>query len=598
METYENKVRELELIEFTKDYTEFKNGFKKIKNWAEEKNQPDKAYLAQYEIDICSLVIDYPALPKEKNKKRLCPLIVQGETSWPDVEKFTDEQFKYYEQRLVQTENIFLKVRYADFLFENKNNSLTKNKYQISQYLLCGLMEISKYYQNSKEYREYFLTMARMIEVSQLMNNKEKLKESIESIDLRIIEWNNEAQYGWIIKLSELLREVLNKKHSKLVPKDAQNHIVNVLRSAKKKIFNTKEYELYRLVCTELVHYHKFNLISSTDKRDLQLEIGESYELEGEYQQGRENKSLGVKALYLDNAMEIYSDIGESQKIKEMKVLVKKTYEQLDQSDEVKAISFSTKISPECIDKIIEPYISSDLQKNLDRISLSNSFIPKINEIKSQIAKLPKDTPLLDQITKNTLSDDRKIEQASTKEEIENHNFINHYILQIEIIVETFIKPIFEQLINMHGLRIDSIMEKFDRWELLDNRNRSFIEAGVKRFFKEDYISSLHILVPQFESTLRNLFAKLDYPTTSIKKNTTQQEQTFNVFLEHKEVRHFLGEDIHQLLKIIMVEQTGLNLRNKIAHGFIKFSELTKSQCCLVIYLFLILTRFSGSSNK
>jgi hypothetical protein len=42
-----------------------------------------------------------------------------------------------------------------------------------------------------------------------------------------------------------------------------------------------------------------------------------------------------------------------------------------------------------------------------------------------------------------------------------------------------------------------------------------------------------------------------------------------------------------------MVEQAGLNLRNEIAHGLIKFSDITKTKCIIVIYLFLVLTRYS-----
>jgi hypothetical protein len=38
-------------------------------------------------------------------------------------------------------------------------------------------------------------------------------------------------------------------------------------------------------------------------------------------------------------------------------------------------------------------------------------------------------------------------------------------------------------------------MEKFNRWGLLDDRNRPFIEIGIKNFFEEDYNSSIHILV-------------------------------------------------------------------------------------------------------
>ena len=46
-----------------------------------------------------------------------------------------------------------------------------------------------------------------------------------------------------------------------------------------------------------------------------------------------------------------------------------------------------------------------------------------------------------------------------------------------------------------------------------------------------------------------------------------------------------------------MVEQAGLNLRNQIAHGLINFSDITKAQCLLVIYLFLVLTGYKTANE-
>lgn len=47
-----------------------------------------------------------------------------------------------------------------------------------------------------------------------------------------------------------------------------------------------------------------------------------------------------------------------------------------------------------------------------------------------------------------------------------------------------------------------------------------------------------------------------------------------------------LGNDVHKLIQIVMVEQSGLNLRNEIAHGLIELSNINYTKCILVIYLF------------
>lgn len=593
MNRYIEKIKEVELIANTKYYTEFVDGFKKIRVWAESEGELDKARLAQYEIEICSLHEKNPILSIDKKESRFVAMFGYTDgTEWPDIKKFTDDQFKYYEKRLLETDNVFLKVRYSDFLFAYGNKKITMNKYQISQYLISSLVEISDHYRCNEEDYEYISAVARLVEVSLLMENEEKLKEVVNLIYSQLTEWNKKNEYRWTFELSKLLRVVLNSKFKGGFSEEFSTFIIGVLENARKKYFEDKEYNFHKMFCEELIEYRKISLISLEKERELQLEIGKGYELESEYQQGRQNKSLMVKAHFLELAMRHYANIGEREKINEMKILIKQAYEKYEQSDEMATISVPLEIPSEVINKIVETYISSDIQNALDKIAYSNQFIPKVSEIEERVMNQDKAYPMQSLVSKSIVSDGKKIEHTLTEEDSKKINFISNYMLNLNINMEVLLKTIFEKLIGEYGLSADDIMGKFDRWELLDNRNRPFIEIGIKKFLEEDYISSIHILVPQFESTLRRLFANAGYPTTSIKKETAQHEETFNEFLNREDIKSSLGDNVHKLIQIVMVEQAGLNLRNEIAHGLMKFSNITKTQCILVIYLFLVLTNY------
>lgn len=163
----------------------------------------------------------------------------------------------------------------------------------------------------------------------------------------------------------------------------------------------------------------------------------------------------------------------------------------------------------------------------------------------------------------------------------------------LNINVEVFLKAIFDKLISEFEISTEDFMKKFNKWDLLDKKNVPFIECGISRFLEKDYLSALHILVPQFESTVRRMFSKVGYTTTSIRKGNTQQAITFNEFLLRNDVKSSFGNDIHKLIQIVMVEQSGLNLRNEIAHGLIEIRNVNYTKCILVIYLFLILTTYN-----
>ncbi|HDR0221809.1 TPA: DUF4209 domain-containing protein [Staphylococcus aureus] len=595
MEKFKEKVNDLEAIKTTRYYTEFVEKFKKIRDWAKNENLKNEAKLAQYEIEIFSLCEKNPILSKNKSEKRFVATISFDDgREWPDIQKFTNDQIKYYEQRLNETNNLFLKVRYSDFLFEHGNKKITKTKYEISKCLLSCLVEILTYYSDDFNYTS---VLARLVEVSLLMGDREKLEKAIELIYLKMDEFDYNNEYSYVYELSKLIREILKSKHKKIILENHLNKIIIVLEKAIKNNFEDKNYYLHRVFCEELSQYRKFDLISSERRSELKKEIGKSYELEAEYQQGRNNKSLLVKANFLEKAMEKYMEIGEREKSNKMKILVKWTYEEYENSNEMNLIRIPIEFPKEAIDKIIEGFISSDVQISLDKIAYSNDLIPKITVIEDLVDKLSKEFPLQGLISKGLLNDGKKVVETTTEEDNKTINFNSNYMHHLNINVELLLKAIFDKLISEFEISTEDFMQKFNKWELLDNKNVPFIEHGISRFLEKDYLSALHILVPQFESTVRRMFSKAGYSTTSIRKGNTQQEVTFNEFLLRDDVKSTLGNDVHKLIQIVMVEQSGLNLRNEIAHGLIELSNINYTKCILVIYLFLILTRYSIEKN-
>lgn len=595
MEEFMNRINEVEMIKSSKYYTEFVNGFESIKEWAEIEELSEEAKLAQYEIDICSLVEKNPILSKNKAEHRFVPKYTfSNGMNIPEVDKFTDDQFEYYEKRLDETENIFLKVRYADFLFEYSERKMTMNKYQISQYLLAGLVDICKHYQHENYDCSFVYSISRLVEISLLMNNKEYIQQAIQLIYSQLIAWQEKNDLVWNCSLSQLFREILNTKFRNLISKEQLDSVLGILQIIRDKCFENKDYHLFRMFTGELIKYRYFNFYTAEQVCEFELDIGRSFELDAEYQGGRKQKSLYIKADYLEQALTCYKEIGKSEKIQEMKILIKQTYEEYTRSDEMSTISVPLSVPKDIIDKCVDFYATSDIQDSLDKIACTNRFIPNVEVIKQQISQ--EDYLFLRLVSKSIIHNGNKTVNTKTEEDSDEFSFIRSFCQELMLNIEIFLKNIFDKMIDDYHLSTNDILEKLNRWGNIDERNYSLIEIGLSRFFDKDYVSSIHILIPQFESVLRTFFAKLGFSTTSLKKNMTQNETTFNEFLKRKDIKDVLGNDIHSLIQIVMVEQSGLNLRNEVAHGLINLSEITKSKCILVIYLFLILTRFTNDN--
>jgi hypothetical protein len=151
--------------------------------------------------------------------------------------------------------------------------------------------------------------------------------------------------------------------------------------------------------------------------------------------------------------------------------------------------------------------------------------------------------------------------------------------------------PIFE-IMKAKGLTADLLLQKYIDWDFYEPRRESLIRAGFERFLAEDYISALHILVPQFEACLRDMFFSIGIPTTVIKDGELQHEQVFGEFLSRPEVNSILGVNIHKYIETVMVAQAGWNIRNNIAHGLASPVIFTLKYAMIILHLFCILFNF------
>lgn len=593
MEFYSSVIEEVEKINYSKYLSEFKSKFVTFRDKAIEQGDKKAANLFQYEIEILSLCTKNPFV-KENYSQRFVPLYEYKDgTKWPNIEGFTEEQINYYEERLKVSNNVFLKSRYADFLFEHGDKFGSLNKYQISQILVPSLLEIADAHLEKGNLLQFVLSLSRAVEVSLRMQIEKFIQSSLILLEKAIVEFEKIKNYRWILELSELIRNIVNSKKSNLVTEELKELCFDVLNKGRISYWENKEFHLHRSFCEEVLKWKKIKNMSDDEVDNLLLEIGRSYEEEALYQHGREEKSNIVKAHFYELAMRHYANIGKTEKVNEMKVLIRRAYEELERSDELSAFSSEFSIPTEALENILKPYLEGEKKEILDRISKAICFIPKLSEVERLTRNLMEQFPLQFLVGRSVIDDGKKIDHGNSNEDDSyRFAFSQSYMLHLQFNLELIIVNLFNRLIVDKELSSEDVINKLKSWPLLSPKNLPLIEVGIEAFFKGDYVSSIHILVPQFESTLRRMFSLAGYPTTSIKKGTAQHEETFNEFLNRADIKEALGEHIHKFIQMVMVEQTGLNLRNKVAHGLISFSECNRSLNILVIYLFLLLTVF------
>ena len=123
-----------------------------------------------------------------------------------------------------------------------------------------------------------------------------------------------------------------------------------------------------------------------------------------------------------------------------------------------------------------------------------------------------------------------------------------------------------ENLKKGHFLK-ESIMDFLRKCPLFEEDRFEIIERGIEAYFDEDYITMIHLLIPQVENAIRNLVELLDESTLESKKsNNTLQLKTLDTLLREKSLLN-ISENFVYYMRVLYTDPRGWNLRNLVCHG-------------------------------
>ncbi|XEQ93648.1 hypothetical protein SCACP_25450 [Sporomusa carbonis] len=284
-------------------------------------------------------------------------------------------------------------------------------------------------------------------------------------------------------------------------------------------------------------------------------------------------------------------DIGETSKYDDLKNRIKRAYIQAEKT-EFKETRVAVNILEDRVNAHLEIYRKeSDLRKILGMLCID----PNLNLDATKTKKLAEDTlkqsVLRARIPASGVSGGRKITQSTTYEDKLEAEFRSHYIMSLSLGVNLFLIPIFE-LLKEKGLTTETIIEIYKKWDFYNPNREELLKTGFQRILDGDYVSALHVLVPQFEACLREMFFDADVATTVVRPGVIQHEQVMTEFLLRKEIREALGEDFHAYISTVMISQDGWNLRNDIAHGLAMRDVFDISRALVVFHLFIRLFNY------
>ena len=160
--------------------------------------------------------------------------------------------------------------------------------------------------------------------------------------------------------------------------------------------------------------------------------------------------------------------------------------------------------------------------------------------------------------------------------------------------VQVSIEPARQKIVAEHPARpMDLFFLVQDNPFVPPGREGLFLR-GLHAGLHGDLVLALHLLLPQIENSIREIFTARGVITSKLESDQTQDERDLGWMLAHDEMAKIFGPGMAFDLRGLLVERFGLNLRNDIAHGLLVESQmisegalyawwLTLRLCCIPI---------------
>jgi len=255
---------------------------------------------------------------------------------------------------------------------------------------------------------------------------------------------------------------------------------------------------------------------------------------------------------------------------------------------DMKKVSVEVPIPDGELESFLVKMTSGGLEATLDRIAAH--FIPSADQARELLRITSEVAPLSSMIPVAQATTTRFNAQVGAPDDDPEGRLLMQVAGNIEF-SSPFLDMSLERARSRYAPKPDDIVAALYRSPLFEGERRDLIREGVAAYLEEDYVKSVHVLVPQIEHALRVLLTLLGVPVTRPPRVETgmMYEKNLNEILREEEVRAVLGENLWRYFLVFLADERGQNLRNWVCHGLLARACFDRQLSSRVIHVLLSL---------
>lgn len=539
---------------------------------------------------------------------------------WPDVTKYTQQDFEYFEKRYNDCKNLYAKTEYGLMVYFGEKTATSRHN-DFKRQLCNELFQLSKEYHakanKSGEKNHYVLHFFQSLRMAFGVAEKSNLEPELTNI----IQYIFETHQNWDITKDGTLRILLDLSGLLSDYFGLSNKLIDFQKIVNKNLEGAEELEKTYLWGAMYTIDRNIAIEQKRNKpvADLLKYKARLYE---KLATEAESKSNLACVSFAENALRIYQQI----KLPDDICRLEKYYSEL--RGKFRLSEIRQELPKEHVDYMNERILKAVADNNERGIIyhfITSPWYDSIQNIKDRSIEMSKQSVLLSMLPTSIMDKfGNTVDVFYTDEEKEKFNFWNSYTFNFQIGTQTMLR-FFIEAYKARKLSYSSVISHLEStWfnevivrnyhgQAVDVKPIDTLKPGLKRLFEEldsffvdntyqcDFVTVTDSLTLKVEGLLRYFCEKIGIATFK-----TRQKGSDRLVME-KLLDDLLADIAHQpplkpeqktnfdeedriLIKYVLAEKAGLNLRNAIAHSLMDVFEYSFEH---VVVLFCIIIKLS-----
>jgi len=499
----------------------------------------------------------------------------------PSISLVTKDIIEHWRTRSKNTSNPVMKARYTGLIWDLSETAIgVKPDYKIAIDYVNALLDITD--NNLCEHSTEIITkITRAYKVASGLNNSDLIEKCIESaikLEDRISEDDKASLWGFCFDLFVLSKSSnLSEVQEKKLVEDLESRLIRVCKDHSPWICESAG--------IPLATYYRSKGMNDDVTRVIDV-VGRCFEESCE----------GIAPMQASSWLQHVHDVYISFNMKENAERVSKKISEIgpDVVESMQEFSHSMEIPKEKLDAYLDSMTSGGIEMTFNRIAVE--FLPKKDQVEQQVLELAKYHPLTYLFTK-TLQDHKGRPIATIggiEDDLEGNTI--HQLSQNMNIDSFFLRHSFNKASEVYEMSAEEVTDFVCKSPIFEESKKDLILLGVQSYLKEDYISAIHVLVPQVEAGIRMLVELMGGSTLRKNRQGGLQLRTFDDLLRDVSVVNCFGTDSSFYFRILLTDQRGWNMRNDVCHGISPAAAFNYSTADRIMHVILCLAQVRESN--